>query len=45
MTGTTTYMRQVYRFQDADHFTLEIFTKAPDGSEYKMMEIAHTRLK
>jgi hypothetical protein len=45
MTHSPTWMRSVYRFRDPDHFTMEMFSKAPDGTEFKVMEIAHTRVK
>ncbi len=44
-TGLPTKMRSVYTMQDADHFLLEMYTKAGDAPEYKMMEIQHTRVK
>jgi hypothetical protein len=43
MTGKPSYMRSVYRFQDKDHYTLEMFGPAPDGQEYQWMVIEHTR--
>ncbi|MFQ5724628.1 MAG: DUF1579 domain-containing protein, partial [Terriglobia bacterium] len=43
MTGQPTQMRSVYRIVDADHYVLEMYAPAPDGNEYKVMEIAHTR--
>lgn len=43
MTQKPTTMRSVYRFTDPDHYTLEMYGPGPDGSEVKMMEIAHTR--
>lgn len=37
-------MRSVYRIQDADHYTLEMFGPGPDGNEYKIFVIEHTRV-
>ncbi len=43
MTGQPTQMRSVYRFLDPDHYVLEMYSRGPDGEEWKTMEIAHTR--
>lgn len=43
MTGKRSKMRFVYRIADADHYTLEMYGESPQGEEFKMMEISHTR--
>lgn len=43
MTKKRTKIRSVYRIADADHYVLEAYGLAPNGSEFKMMEINHTR--
>jgi len=45
MTGQATAMRSVYTVQDPDHFLLEMYTKAGNTPEFKMMEIRYTRVK
>ncbi|MCI0402598.1 MAG: DUF1579 domain-containing protein [Acidobacteria bacterium] len=45
LTAQPTVMRSVYTIRDADHYTLEMFTKQGQQPEYKMMEIQHTRVK
>ena len=42
-TGKPSKMRMVTRFTDDDHHTFEMYAKAPDGKEIKMMEISYTR--
>ncbi len=44
-TGKSTVMRSIFSFQDADHFLLEMYSKAGSDPEFKMMEIQHTRVK
>lgn len=43
MTGKTSKYRLVTTFTDDDHHTFEMFGKAPDGKEMKMMTIEYTR--
>lgn len=45
MTQKPTTMRSVYRFQDADHYVLEMYTQSGNDPEFKVMEIAHARKK
>lgn len=44
MTKRRVFMRSVYRFDDPDHYTLEMFGPGPDGQEYKIFVIEHTRV-
>jgi hypothetical protein len=43
MTQRRVRMRSVYRIQDADHYTLEMYGPDATGQEYKAFELAHTR--
>lgn len=43
MTGQTKEFHSVYRFAGPDRYTLEMYDTAADGSEYKTLEIVHTR--
>ncbi len=43
MTKKPTRLRSLYNIHDPNHYTLEMFTLAPDGNEFKIMEIAHAR--
>ena len=45
MTGMSTTMRSVSTMKDGDHILLEMYTKAGDTPEFKMMEIQYTRVK
>jgi hypothetical protein len=45
MTGKPTTMRSVYRISDADHYTLDMYSKVPDGKEFLSFQIVHTRAK
>ena len=45
MTQRRVTMRSVYRIEDANHYTLEMYHPAPDGQEYKAFEIVHTRVQ
>ena len=45
MTKRRVFMRSVYRFEDAGHYTLELFGPGPDGQEYKIFTIAHARVR
>lgn len=45
MTKRRVFMRSVYRIEDANHYTLEMYHPAPDGQEYKAFEIVHTRVQ
>jgi len=44
MAGTQQF-KSVTKFVDEDHFTYEMYTYAPDGSEFRNMEIKYTRKK
>ncbi|MCI0404440.1 MAG: DUF1579 family protein, partial [Acidobacteria bacterium] len=44
LTGKPTWYRSVYRFDDLDHYTLEMYGPGPEGNEFRMFEIAHTRV-
>lgn len=43
LAGKPSWFRSVYRFQGRDRYTLEMWGPAPNGSEFKMFEIVHTR--
>lgn len=43
LSGKTKAMRSVYRFVDPNQYILEMYDKGPDGTEFKAMEIVHTR--
>lgn len=45
MTQKPTTLRSVYRIPDADHYVLEMYTRAGEAPEFKTMEIAHTRAR
>ncbi len=36
-------LRTVYRFPNADQYVLEMYDTAPDGKEFRTLEIIHTR--
>jgi hypothetical protein len=42
-TGKPTWYRSVYRFDGPDRYTLEMYGPGPDGKEFRMLEIVHTR--
>jgi len=44
ITGKPSWFRSVYRFDGADRYTLEMYGPGPDGKEFRMFEIAHTRV-
>ncbi len=43
MTGKKSSMREVFRVIDDDHHVMEMYGPAPDGTEFKTMEITYTR--
>jgi len=43
MTGKTAKYRMVTRFADDDHHTFEMYSKTPDGKEFKSMVISYER--
>ena len=43
--GREAEIREVFRITDDDHQTMEMYGYAPDGKEFKMMEIKYTRKK
>lgn len=43
MTGVDTTFRSVYRIIDENNYILELHTSLPDGGEFQLFEIAHTR--
>ena len=43
ITGKKTTMRQVVTVTDDDHHMMEMFGPAPDGKEFRMMEIKYVR--
>jgi len=45
MTKRRATMRSVYLIQDANHYTLEMYGPGPDGQEYKIFVIEHTRVQ
>jgi hypothetical protein len=45
MTGKSSPIDEKLTITDADHHTLEMWGKAPDGKTFKMMEIQYTRKK
>jgi hypothetical protein len=45
MTGKSSPVEEKLTIADADHHTLEMWGKAPDGKMFKMMEIQYTRKK
>jgi Protein of unknown function (DUF1579) len=45
MSGKATPVDEKLTIADADHSTLEMFGKGPDGKMFKMMEIQYTRKK
>lgn len=45
MTKRRATMRSVYLIQDADHYSLEMYGPGPDGREYKIFVIQHTRVQ
>jgi len=42
--GKSSWFRSVYRFDGPDHYTLEMWGPGPDGKEFRMLEIVHTRV-
>lgn len=45
ISGKDAMMEEKWIIADADHHTFEIWGAAPDGSMYKMMEVAYSRKK
>jgi len=45
MTGKTTPVTEKVTFIDDDHHVMEMWSPAPDGKMFKMMEITYTRKK
>lgn len=43
ITGKPSWFRSVYRFDGPDRYTLEMFGPGPDGKEFRMFELVHTR--
>ncbi len=41
--GKPSWFRSVYRFDGPDRYTLEMYGPGPDGNEFRMLEIVHTR--
>ncbi|MBI4467499.1 MAG: DUF1579 family protein [Acidobacteria bacterium] len=44
MTGKPSWFRSVYRFDGPDRYTLEMWGPGPDGKEFRVLEIVHTRV-
>lgn len=42
--GKPSWFRSVYRFDGPDRYTLEMYGPGPDGNEFRMFEIVHTRV-
>ncbi len=45
MTGKDSISKEKVTMTDADHHTMEMWSPAPDGTMFKMMEIVYTRKK
>lgn len=45
MTNQKSFMRSVYKMESADKYVLTAFGPAPDGKEFQMMELVHTKKK
>lgn len=45
MTNQKSYMRSVYKMESADKYVLSAFGPGPDGKEFQMMELVHTKKK
>jgi len=43
LAGKASWFRSVYRFDGPDQYTLEMYGPGPDGKEFRMFEIVHTR--
>lgn len=43
LAGKPSWFRSVYRFDGPDRYTLEMWGPGPDGKEFRMFEIVHTR--
>ncbi len=43
LSGKIKAIRSVYHFVDPNQYILEMYDKGPDGTEFKSMEIVHTR--
>jgi hypothetical protein len=43
MTGADVAFRSVYRIIDEDNYVLEMHSSLPEGGEFQLFEIAHTR--
>lgn len=43
LTGKPSWFRSVYRFDGPDRYSLEMYGPGPDGKEFRMFEIVHTR--
>jgi len=41
--GKPSWFRSVYRFDGPDRYSLEMFGPGPDGNEFRMLQIVHTR--
>jgi len=44
MAGKPSWFRSVYRFDGPDRYALEMWGPGPDGKEFRMFEIVHTRV-
>jgi len=43
LAGKPSWFRSVYRFDGPDRYALEMYGPGPDGKEFRMFEIVHTR--
>lgn len=43
LAGKPSWFRSVYRFDGPDRYSLEMFGPGPDGNEFRMLQIVHTR--
>lgn len=43
LAGKASWFRSVYRFDGPDQYSLEMYGPGPDGQEFRMLEIVHTR--
>ncbi|OFV84143.1 MAG: hypothetical protein A2620_08320, partial [Acidobacteria bacterium RIFCSPHIGHO2_01_FULL_67_28] len=44
MAGKPSWFREVYRFDGPDRYTLEMWGPGPDGKEFRVFEMVHTRV-
>lgn len=44
MAGKPSWFREVYRFDGPDRYALEMWGPGPDGKEFRMFEMVHTRV-